>query len=406
MQEILRESRSDNAAGWPAPRRMEDAIDTREADLSDLAQLLQADPALAAGGLSDLRESNGTLDRALRQRWRRYGDKWSTGDGLVAQDADVRGLLQRESLKKRPYSATALESFAACPYRFFLRAIMRLSPRETADAIEELDPMTRGSLVHAMQFRVLQARIQGTPIEALAEVLEEAITEVSREAEDRLAPAIPSVFHEEITRIRKDLKGWLARMEDAWRPAFAELAFGLPRGEENDAASVKEPVALHVGAQAMHLRGAIDLVEKNGEVMRATDHKTGISRTKPGLVIGGGEHLQPLLYALALEALAAQKSITPAPSQVSGGRLYYCTERGGYASVDVALDEAGRDAIGKVIATIESSIERGFFPRAPRKDACTYCDFRRVCGAHAEMRAQLKTGDKRTEKLMTLRSER
>ena len=99
-------------------------------------------------------------------------------------------------------------------------------------------------------------------------------------------------------------------------------------------------------------------------------------------------------------------SIAPAPSQVSGGRLYYCTERGGYASVDVALDEAGRGAISKVIATIESSIERGFFPRAPRKDACTYCDFRRVCGSHAEMRAQLKTADKRTEQLMTLRSER
>lgn len=406
IRQLLEESRSDNAPGWPAPRAMKDAIDTREADLSDIAQLLSRDAADAAGGLADLREASPTLDRALRLRWRRYGAKWSVGDGLVAQDAETRALVARESLSQRAYSATALESFATCPYRFFLRAIMRLTPRETADAIEELDPLTRGSLVHAMQFRVLQARIHGAPKETLDAVLEEAIHEVSREAEDRLVPAIPTVFHEEIARIRKDLRGWMQRLDEAWKPLFAELAFGLPKGEENDAASVKAPVPLRVKERAMNLRGAIDLVEGTGDAMRATDHKTGISRTKPGLVIGGGEHLQPLLYALALEALAAQQALPDAPSKVTGGRLYYCTERGGYASVDVALDEAGRAAIATMIATIEASIASGFFPRAPRKDACTYCDYVRVCGAHAEQRAQLKTSDKRTEKLVQLRSER
>jgi RecB family exonuclease len=406
IRQLLEESRSDNAPGWPAPRAMKDAIDTREADLSDIAQLLSRDAAQAAGGLADLRESSPTLDRALRQRWRRYGARWSVGDGLVAQDAETRALLSREALSLRAYSATALESFATCPYRFFLRAIMRLTPRETAEAIEELDPLTRGSLVHAMQFRVLQARIHGAPNETLSTVLEEAISEVSREAEDRLVPAIPSVFHEEIARIRKDLRGWLQRLDEAWKPLFAELAFGLPKGEENDAASVKAPVPLRVQERVMNLRGAIDLVEGTGEMMRATDHKTGISRTKPGLVIGGGEHLQPLLYALALEALQAQQSLPNAPSKVTGGRLYYCTERGGYASVDVALDEAGRAAIAKMIETIEASVASGFFPRTPRKDACTYCDYVRVCGAHAEQRAQLKASDKRTEKLTQLRSER
>jgi ATP-dependent helicase/nuclease subunit B len=54
----------------------------------------------------------------------------------------------------------------------------------------------------------------------------------------------------------------------------------------------------------MLLHGIIDLAERNGnDERRVTDHKTGKNRTQEGLVVGGGEVLQPVLYSIAVEAL-------------------------------------------------------------------------------------------------------
>ena len=55
----------------------------------------------------------------------------------------------------RSYSPTALENYSKCPYRFMLQAIFRLEPREEAEALEAIDPLTRGSLTHEIQFEIL-----------------------------------------------------------------------------------------------------------------------------------------------------------------------------------------------------------------------------------------------------------
>ena len=65
--------------------------------------------------------------------------------------------LARHQFAARSYSATALQNYAACPYRFFLQAIHRLEPREEPEAIELIDPLTRGALFHEVQFDLLSA---------------------------------------------------------------------------------------------------------------------------------------------------------------------------------------------------------------------------------------------------------
>ena len=58
------------------------------------------------------------------------------------------------------------------------------------------------------------------------------------------------------------------------------------------------------------LRGSVDLIERrrDGRALRVTDHKTGKNRAKPGLMIGGGTVLQPVLYSLAVERALDQVS--------------------------------------------------------------------------------------------------
>ena len=141
---------------WPAPERPEDAIDGAEYDLAVLHDLLhQRRWDEIRGEARYLMHANPHLARALRSRFARWGEKWSRADGMVNPSEAAKTLLQAHRPSARPYSATALEQLAACPYRFYLRSVVRLEPREVPEAIEELDPRERGSLIHEAQARVL-----------------------------------------------------------------------------------------------------------------------------------------------------------------------------------------------------------------------------------------------------------
>lgn len=410
------------APGWPAPLHAEHAIDQREAELASLAALLA--PGVTAeerrGRAHYLVRANPTLRRSLLARHNAGSAEWRSADGLVTKDPATLALLSRERLAARVYSATALESFAACPYRFYLRAIVRLKARESLEPIEVLEPMTRGSLVHAMQYALVRfAQERGLSVHdeepALRVALDAIVEDTARDARDRLAPAIDSVFDDEIAALREDLHLWLHHLcaQKSHSPVMAELGFGEPGGAAHDPASVREPVTIEVpraeGTQTLRLRGSIDLVELGGLTLRATDYKTGRAEVASGARIRGGKTLQPLLYALVLEAMLRDGQLgeraLDATLTVEGGRLWYCTRRGEDRRVDIALDDEGRAAIGEVAASIEHALERGFLPRAPsREGGCAYCDYLAVCGPDAAERAALKSPDRRMEPLVSLRS--
>jgi CRISPR/Cas system-associated exonuclease Cas4 (RecB family) len=133
------------------------------------------------------------------------------------------------------------------------------------------------------------------------------------------------------------------------------------------------------------LRGSIDLVEERagtGE-LRVTDHKTGRYRGREHLIVGGGEVLQPVLYGVALE--------TATKRPVVEGRLYYATTAGGYRDVRIGLTPDTRRAGVEVLEIVDRGVERGFLAPAPIARACTWCDFRVVCGPTAERRIGRKS---------------
>jgi CRISPR/Cas system-associated exonuclease Cas4 (RecB family) len=225
---------------------------------------------------------------------------------------------------------------------------------------------------------------------------------VAARVEEELAPAIRRVWLQEVDALRSDLRGWLQRVaeeEGAWRPLHFELAFGMPHGAERDPASRDLPVRV---LERLDLRGAIDLVEedRSGSRLRVTDHKTGRARAERGLVVGKGEVLQPLLYALAAE------HAVPGPRRpVAAGRLFYCTQRGGYETVEVEVTPAGRTAVLEVIEAVDEAVEEGRLPAAPREQACVWCDYRLVCGPYEEQRASRKRREplERLERIRIMR---
>ena len=199
--------------------------------------------------------------------------------------------------------------------------------------------------------------------------------QVAADVYDEFKPAIERVWQDGVHTLEADLREWLKQVSEdrEWAPAHFELSFGLPGRDVDtqDPRSTPTPVTLVEGLQ---VRGSIDLVEKGRlGALRATDYKTGRARAEEGNVIGGGRHLQPLLYALVLEKLFPDVTI-------AGGRLFYTTQVGGYRSVMTKLEAPSREAFAQVARTIRASLETGFFPAAPDDDECRYCDFRAVCG--------------------------
>ncbi len=376
--------------GWPAPRDAGDAIDDAEFDLAVLNRLAGQDDEATTGAAHYLLDENQHLARALRARARRWLKRWTPADGLVDPGPEVRAALNKHRPDARSYSATALQHFAACPYRFLLYAIHRIQPREEAEAIEVIDPLTRGALLHEVQFELLtRLRADGRlPVvrEALDEalrVMDQTLEEVAEKWHDRLAPAIERVWKDAIDAIRADLREWLRRAAEdpvPWTPERFELAFGLEGRDQADPASRAEPVALEAG---LILRGSIDLVERGlGGRLRVTDHKSGKADAPRDVIIGGGRVLQPVLYALAAERLLGEP--------VESGRLYYCSSRGGYEERVVSLDDAARAAAREFAATVTGAIADGFLPAAPAEGGCRWCDYRMVCGPYEEMRVAQK----------------
>ncbi|MDX1393503.1 MAG: PD-(D/E)XK nuclease family protein [Gemmatimonadota bacterium] len=394
--------------GWPAPKAAERAIDEAEYDLAVLADLgVRGEAAVKAAG--HLLNTNRHLARALRFRAYRWEvPRWTWADGLIDLSEGAMTALAAHAPDARPFSATALQHFAACPYRFYLQAIQRLSPRELPVGIETMDPLQRGSLVHQVQFELLtrlQAEGAGAtaaeaPLPVRPETLERALDaldvvlrEVAATYEDRLVPAIDKVWDDGIESIRQDLREWLdreSRDPSPFEPYRFELSFGLPIDADRDEHSRPEPVDLGVG---LTLRGAIDLVERTPDrVLRVTDHKTGRFRAKRDAIIQGGELLQPVLYALAARRLFPDHA-------VESGRLYYCTTDGEYRSHEVPLADHTVEAARVLSGVLRHAFDAGAFPALPRARACEWCDYRAICGPDEERRVRRKPSPVELEQL-------
>jgi CRISPR/Cas system-associated exonuclease Cas4 (RecB family) len=391
--------RSDALMGWPAPSDHELAIDDAEFDISYLQRVLAKATPADRGRARFLLARNPHLARSLRNRYLRWGKKFTGADGIVTPSLPAERALQAERLRERSYSPTALQHFATCPYKFVLSAIHRLRPRDEITSLERMDPLTRGSLFHDVQYELHCALRDGEHLPVTTANLgaatalgDEVLRRVADGYRDRLAPAIERVWHDEVEGLRTDLRAWIrnvAENETNWVPRYFEFSFGLGQQAGRDPESHRDEAVVFDGYR---LRGSIDLVESEAGSgpLRVTDHKTGKSAWKRRLVVDGGEILQPMLYALAAEYHLDEPIV--------GGRLFYCTRRGGFETRDVELNRENRQTTEQILDLIDAEIARGFLPAAPKtlagwgkkSSVCKWCDYRPVCGPYEMTRVANK----------------
>jgi ATP-dependent helicase/nuclease subunit B len=379
---------------WPAPLDSSTAIDDFEHDLSVLGNLLESNGESVKGRARYLYELSPELSRSLTYRWLRWHRRqWEPADGIVRSTDLTRPALAAQRLGARPYSLTALQRYAVCPYQFLMAAIYRLAPLEAPAPLQKMDPLTRGDLFHQMQAGALR-RLQTdgllpvSPENLLAaqQRLTAAIRDVQEREYDRLSPAIDRVWLDEIAAMAHDLQVWLEKLSEEgveWTPERFEFAFGLTDMAGRDEHSTAEPALID---GRFKLRGSIDMIERHRKmrVLRVTDHKTGKNRTQRGqTIVDGGRVLQPVIYGLALKALFPEET-------VYSGRLFFCTSTGGFTPYEIPLlGEAPKRGL-EVLEIIDRAVENGALAARPAADVCQWCDFQIVCGREEQRRTRRK----------------
>jgi RecB family exonuclease len=323
---------------------------------------------------------------------RKHSDEFTEFDG------NLLGLAAASRLRAfvdgtRMLSATTLEVWATCPYRFFLESVLRVPPTEDPEELWTIDAAEKGSLVHEVLERFFslladEGRPRGAEAFSRADfaLLERVAEERMREAENSGDAGHPLVWEATRRDLLADLRTFLARDTDwrrssGMRPTYFEKAFG----DGHDWPAVEVPVK----RGTLRLRGRMDRVDLSSDGLRAQvfDYKTGsASRYKPlePDPIDAGKKLQLAIYArAAAQGLGGAVAATAA--------YWFISSRGEFTRRDLPADAVAVDRrLDEGLRSIGQGIVDGVFPAVTGVEDyledsynsnCTWCPYDAVCPA-------------------------
>jgi len=360
--------------------------------------LLETRPRLGGALLA---RSTATVQRALHAQDARWRTRELTPfDGMLGGESSE--LLLSMVGPDRSLSPTSLELYAKCPYKFFLRNVLRLKKLDEPEAIERIDALSRGSLIHGILQRFLEELAGKRPAikrrDADLKRLHEIAIEQCELVEQRGLTGYPALWRHDRQSLLEDLVTWYdIEVEDPevglYDKAAFEVRFGHAWADEvTSAMSIDDPIEIDANGARLRLTGRIDRLEwsSDGSRMRVIDYKTGKTYDAPkDDQVDGGRALQLPLYLLAAGELLDRSPETGV------GQYFYATRRGDFKrSVfhGETLPPGGADVPGLLHSLLEG-IRGGDFHAEP--DDCKYCDFDRLCDSSRKLIRKRKESDPR-----------
>ena len=338
------------------------------------------------------------------ENYRRKGVYDSPYDGMVGDDPAIATALAGRFGDGAVFSPTALETYADCPFRFYLERVLGFAPLPESDL--DLTAQERGNLIHRVIYRFYsgwKCDGNGPVTRACYPAALQQLLAAGREETDRFASETPAWAADKEHLLgspavgRGLLERFLQHEVDTATSRFVphafEVSFGLPVVPgEVDAVSTPDTIMIPLGEETICLRGRVDRVDvlPEGRFM-ITDYKTGSSH--PRLKdIEAGRALQLPLYLLAVETLTGMEGVAG---------TYYTLRRGeirnqpifwyaGLQDCFACFPGSSRSSVGDIRELVDvtlswvqrylSGMRAGRFP--PRSDAgpCpAYCGFKTIC---------------------------
>jgi RecB family exonuclease len=327
------------------------------------------------------------LQAAVTMLRARRGERFSEYDGNLSALGGRAALPAGATV-----SPTALETYAACGFRYFLSSVLRLRGVEEPEESDTIGAAERGTLVHR----------------ALQRFFEEQKARNRPHAGERWSSAdlesLLAIFDEEFERLRKLGRGGLdVYAEFDHRALAADLATFLEHDSDFRAESGAVPEAFELRLPPtplgdVLLSGIVDRIDltPDGKQAYVIDYKTGSPReyekADAADPFTGGTKLQLPVYTLA--AAGAERVLA---------LYWFISRRGEFKQVLYEDSPANRERFDLTVRTILEGIAGGSFPAIPGEEDdfygpssfenCHYCDFDRLCSRRRNYELQAKWND-------------
>jgi ATP-dependent helicase/DNAse subunit B len=340
------------------------------------------------------------VERINMERYHRRGMCDSPYDGILSGDESIRETLAVRYGPDHVWSPTSLETYASCPFEYFLNRVAGL--QSLPEVEPNLSPGDRGTAIHDILgtfYRQWRAAGQTRVTPASLKDATDLILRIATEELDTYSFESPLWDATRILMLgdRHTGPGYFEKFllqetdesDSPLVPSLFEYSFGMGTTESDDPASSPEPVELASpdGEHKVFIRGRIDRIDitSDGSFL-IYDYKSGSQHPK-AKDIEEGTALQLPLYLLAFGKITGNHGI-------GGG--YYTIRREVDRSI-VLADSAARelmisrprvskDYAGLIQRSRDctfvyiNGIRTGRFP-LPRDEECpnTYCEFKRIC---------------------------
>ncbi len=393
-----------------APEDPGEAVNEEEFDLGQVGKALKTGNR---GEVAYLKSLFPGFDRAEKLARLRWGFRIFTEyDGCLKSARAHKRLQERFALSGRLLSATKLETYASCPFKYFLSEVLGFKTFPSPEEIWRIQPLDRGKVVHEILYQFYREasnrNLEPLTPESLAvygQTMGEVAAGVFTAAEKQGLTGAALLWELDRQEILEDLHSFLQQeLEEPHRmiPSHFEVRFGYEK-EISQRNQNRESVALTLeDGTSVSFRGRIDRVDffPEGKGLRVIDYKTG---RLPGQEDGfcGGTTLQLPLYLMAACRIWKEADVEKSWAE-------YCSvsRKGKFGRVLFRGENwTGKEkTFIRIIRTISQGIAEGtFFPFREAARDCGYCDFQNLCEHGVDVLFQKKSKDPRAAAFLKMK---
>ncbi|MEG8946334.1 PD-(D/E)XK nuclease family protein [Rosettibacter firmus] len=324
-------------------------------------------------------------------------------NGFLLTDVDYKINIEEilNSFTQKQYSISQLETYALCPFKFFIERVLGIKIIE--EPKEEIEAIELGRILHSILFE-FYTKIKKVKIDlrncsnAELENAKELILNIANKKIEQSLFKSPLTFYEKelLTGIDGNLDDSIlgkfieyeSSLHDEYEPRFFEVQFGAMNVEEADnELSTLEPIKI----DQLKLRGKIDRIElsNNDNSFNIVDYKLSGDKPKTRELKHGISLQLPVYLYAASELLKDKYGYNFTPNEMIIYSLKYSEEEFGKQKISLGRSkefQSMQELIDNTILHIKNyvtSISKGRFNLSPHDDRekiiCRYCQFKPIC---------------------------
>ena len=354
----------------------------------------------------DIKSINNSIEIDKKRIEEPFGESAYSGHIIGEISAELKSKLK--NITEGEFSATQLETYSKCPYKYFVENILKLETIE--EPVEELEAFEYGSLIHSILFE-FYTKLKDQKIilidcdDFVFKTAEELLFKIAESKFDelKLNPEYSFYEREKLLGINGERNQSLLYKfleeerngEPGYVPEFFELSFGRVGNEKKTSMEINEAVS----TDGIKLKGKIDRIDINedAKTYKVIDYKLGGKKpTSEELLTGISLQLPLYLYAAKeLIKRELEKDYNPVEAQIFS--LKFKEDDFGLKTVNLKSGRTKTQEVNEQVANAEemikicleminkfaSEIAQGKFNLSTLKNreakVCKFCDFKRIC---------------------------